>query len=150
MTEMIFKLLIADLLYHDKLTGRGSFAVCFEGLCLSGSLHSEICFKVSKAEYSDPWNEPGVKNGGSWCLSYSVSYCDWLCHLFNLFFPRRLLEDYFVVLIDTFKLSIAIIVIIFLSCHNIFHQNFIDFFLWKTIIILIVTTFLYFCQNEND
>lgn len=47
------------------------------------------------------------------------------------FFPRRLLEDYFVVLLDTFKLSVAIILTLFLSCHNIFHQNYIDFFCEK-------------------
>lgn len=78
----------------------------------------------------------------------AVSCCDWLCYLFKLFFPRRLLEDYFVVLIDTFKLSIAIILTLcFLSCHNIFHQNYIDFFLWK--IILIVTESFYFCQKKK-
>lgn len=46
-------------------------------------------------------------------VAIAVSCCDGLCYLFKLFFPRRLLEDYFVVLIDTFKLSIAIILTLF-------------------------------------
>lgn len=106
-------------LYCNNWTG--SFAACLWGplsrwvLCTATEIHPT----GSDAEHADRWPGPGVKKpslpvrGAHGGMAVSVSCRDWLCYLFKLCFPRRLLEDYFVVLIDTFKLSIAIILTLF-------------------------------------
>lgn len=145
------------LLHCNKLTEQGHLLPAFEDFCPAGSFAKSLRFIAKSQSLSTQTNGLNqvlkmeaarvaeLLNG----MAISVSCGDWLCYLFKLFFPRRLLEDYFLVFIDTFKLSIAIILTLFLSCHNIFHQNYIDFFLWKNIIIFIVTGFFYFCQKKK-
>ena len=127
------------LLYCNMLTKQGHLLPAFEDLCPEGSFAKALRF-IPKGQMlstqTDGVNQ--VFKMEAACaveilnaMAFSVSCHDWLCYLFKLFFPRRLLEDYFVVLIDTFKLSIAIILTLFFYPVITFSIRIILIFLWK-------------------
>ena len=116
-TKVNLKSTAAALLYCNMLIQQGRLLPAFEDLCPEGSFAKSLRF-IPKGQMLNTQTDgmDHVIKMEAVCVveilnarAFSVSCHDWQCYLFKLFFPRRLLENYFVVLTDTFKLSITII-----------------------------------------